>query len=176
VVSGPILRAKSNINKYQLSDRITTLQTSGLEGIEPYAPDDILLCGMGGELIASLLEKSDYSKNNSVRLILQPMTMSDRLRIWLTKNGFSILDEHLVAEHNGSKVYQLLYVTYTGIVAELTPLQALIGPCNLEKREPLFEVHVQKCREGLCKKQRGMQQADLDSHLLLELIHQLDCL
>mgnify|MGYP003301554816 CR=1 FL=1 len=53
---GPYLRALSNVRAHSLSDKITALCTPGLDGIEKYAPTDILICGMGGELIFRIIK------------------------------------------------------------------------------------------------------------------------
>lgn len=47
------------------------------------------MAGMGGELIAKLLEKCPWVKNG-VNLVLQPMTKWDVLRKWLYDNGFEV--------------------------------------------------------------------------------------
>ena len=77
---GPIRRAKENIAKYNLDDIIEARLQNGLDGIENLAPTDILICGMGGELIASIIDKSDYVRQKGIRLILQPMTFVKELR------------------------------------------------------------------------------------------------
>ena len=74
VNEGPTLIAKENVKKYGLDDKIIVRTANGLDGIEEYKPTDILICGMGGELISEILNRSEYVKNNEVRLILQPMT------------------------------------------------------------------------------------------------------
>ena len=44
---GPIDRARANIAKYGLSDRITAARRDGLDGIERFAPGFVIICGMG---------------------------------------------------------------------------------------------------------------------------------
>ena len=53
--AGPLSRAEANIRKFSLSSQINTRLTPGLTGIEEFAPTDILISGMGGELIDSIL-------------------------------------------------------------------------------------------------------------------------
>ncbi|MGM9637512.1 MAG: tRNA (adenine(22)-N(1))-methyltransferase [Eubacteriales bacterium] len=138
VREGPLDRANAHISACGLSSRIKTLLADGLDGVERYHPEDILICGMGGDLIASILDGSDYIKNPAVRLILQPMTMAHRLRYYLCRNGFRILDEELVLEKD-SKLYQILVAQYCGVPAEISPAEAYLGKINLKKRHKLLD-------------------------------------
>ena len=95
VNEGPIAIAKENIEKYGVADKITVRVANGLDGIEQYKPDNILICGMGGELIVNILKASEYIKNSSVKLILQPMTSIKELREYLS-DGFLITNEEIV--------------------------------------------------------------------------------
>ena len=64
----------------------------------PAEVDDIVIAGMGGGLIAEILE-DDLAKSKSYKkLILQPRNAQDKLRGWLLENGFQIEDEVLVRE------------------------------------------------------------------------------
>ncbi|MGM9679902.1 MAG: class I SAM-dependent methyltransferase [Eubacteriales bacterium] len=138
VRQGPLDRANAHISACGLTSQIKTVLSDGLCGIETYKPDDILICGMGGELIASILNASDYVKNPSVQLILQPMTMAHRLRYDLCRHGFRILDEELVLEKD-AKLYQILSVRYTGVPTEISPAQAYLGEINLKKGSELLD-------------------------------------
>ena len=93
--AGPVERGRKNIEEHALTDRISVVMTDGLSGIEPYAPNDILILGMGGELIARILECAPWTKDQSIRLCLQPMTHAEALRSFLLDNGYSIIDEQL---------------------------------------------------------------------------------
>ena len=69
------------------------------------------MAGMGGELIARLLEKCPWVKN-SVNLVLQPMTKWDVLRKWLYANGFEVKKELACTE--GQFAYSVMQAVYTG--------------------------------------------------------------
>ena len=99
---GPILRARAHIAEYGLSERIQTMRCDGLTGLEPYAPTDILILGMGGELIADILRRAPWTKDARVRLVLQPMTHPEVVRRFLCENGYAIVEERLVHE---DKIY-----------------------------------------------------------------------
>ena len=59
----------------------------GLDGVQPEKDgvNEIIICGMGGELIARIVDASAYTRTPDVNLILQPMTCAPELRqyLWL---------------------------------------------------------------------------------------------
>ncbi len=106
---GPLDNAGREIAAAGLSDRIKTVLTDGLDGIEPH--DSVVIAGMGGELIADIISRASWTKKDCT-LILQPMTRSEVLREYLYREGFSITRERIVAE-NGH-IYCVIVATHTG--------------------------------------------------------------
>ena len=133
---GPILSARKNIAAAGLSDVIDTLQTDGLHGTESFDADDVMIFGMGGELIVRILSEAEWIKRESVGLILQPMTRAATLRAWLLQNGFAITGESITYE---DKYYQTIAARYCGAGEEYSPVELLVGKHNLCQRPPLFE-------------------------------------
>lgn len=152
---GPIDRARAHIREHRLEDRLVPVLCDGLSAIEPYAPEDIFILGMGGELIAEILRSAPWTKNGKIRLVLQPMTHPERLRAFLLEEGYSIVEECLVEEE---KIYQLLCVKYTGECAEYTPLELLIGKENLSRRDELTELLVYRW-EGIFRERQSAKRA-----------------
>ena len=103
---GPVERADQHIAMAGLTKYIRTVQTNGLCGLDVYDPDDIIIFGMGGELIASILEDSPWVNRAGKRLILQPMTHAEKLREYLLSAGYTIIGETLSRE--GDRVYQTI--------------------------------------------------------------------
>ena len=95
---GPVMRARESVAKYGVSDKIDVILSDGLKGAEGYPVTDIIIAGMGGELIASILEDAKWVKDGKYRLILQPMTHAEILRRYLADNGFSVIDEDIVKD------------------------------------------------------------------------------
>ena len=111
---GPIERAKANIEHYGLSEKITTFTGDGLAKLTPDIAQDIIIAGMGGELIAAILERAQWLRDSTYRLILQPMTHPEKLRAWLYDNGFDIIDEKAVLDTN--KLYTIICAEFCGEV------------------------------------------------------------
>lgn len=122
---GPIESARANIREAGLEAQISTLRTDGLCGVEAFAPDDILIFGMGGELIVRILSDAPWIRRAGVGLVLQPMSRASVLRKWLAEEGFSILGETLTRD--GRKFYQTLHAEWRGVPTALSEEEALLG-------------------------------------------------
>lgn len=173
---GPCQRARENVESYILGDKIEIIQTDGLHRIEQYSPDDIIIAGMGGELIWDIISVSDYVKNTNVRLILQPMTKVATLRELLITNGFYIIDETLAEEDR--RIYEIMYVKYnlSNTVQEYNEVDLLIGKCNINNRNVLLKNHIEKKLYSLEEKTIGMKSSGLDIEAQEKLINELRCL
>ena len=99
---GPLARARANIEAYGATDGVQTVLSDGLKKLEGYHPEDIVIFGMGGELIIRILDDARWVKNPDLRLILQPMTKQEEVRSYLMGNGFFIVDE-VLSEDDGKK-------------------------------------------------------------------------
>ena len=113
---GPIERAEANIR----SQKIETRLGPGLETLSSNEAEVIIIAGMGGILIADILEASRPVVNSAKLLILQPMTAATELREYLSGNGYTVEAEYLEAEEE--KLYNIIVATPS-------------GNCNYSKRE-----------------------------------------
>lgn len=121
----PLSCARAHIREQGFSEQIRTLLSDGLSGIRAEEADDIVIAGMGGELIARIILSCPWDKDPQKHFILQPMTQADFLRRTLARHGFSILKEEPVAE-NGH-FYSVFLCQWTGEAQELDELSALVG-------------------------------------------------
>lgn len=106
VNQGPLERGRETAQTYGVLEQMTFRCCDGLEGAGPEEADTIVIAGMGGELIAHILEKAPWTRD--ALLLLQPMTAQPFLRQWLITNGYTITRERLQRE--GNKVYTILTV------------------------------------------------------------------
>ncbi len=125
----PLENAKSNIRKVGLVE-IEARLGAGLDPVGPDEVDCICIAGMGGEVIASILEGADWLKDGRYTLILQPMTSADALRRYLCQNGFSIEKEIAVQEN--LKVYTVIKAVFGG--ERFTPDEVF---CRVGKLTPI---------------------------------------
>lgn len=124
---------------------------AGLSGIAPEETDVIVIAGMGGETIISILQDAPWTADGQHRLLLQPMTKAAALRHWLADNGYTFTDEHLVEDKG--RIYPILCVK-GGVFRPLTEAEALCGVLLAD--DPLYAAylteHITKLRrsaEGL---------------------------
>lgn len=146
---GPCIRARKNAAKYNVSDKIEVSRRDGIEGLADSEVNKFVIFGMGGELIAAILDRASIAAGT--RVILNPMTKQEKLRAYLTYNGFEILDETLV--YSDSKYYQIIYAEKNGRCDSLTPSELKFGKINIEKRSTLFIEYAKKTRDELLRAQ-----------------------
>lgn len=133
---GPLSRAKETAERYGVADQISCRLCDGLTGINADEVDTVAIAGMGGETIAAILEAAPWTRQRT-KLLLQPMTSCQDLRLWLQKNGYVIREETIVRE--GKRLYSILTVT-GGEMVELSPAELWVGrqsndPLRLEYLE-----------------------------------------
>ena len=157
---GPVARAKINIATHSLAKKIAVCHTDGLTGIEAYSPTDIIICGMGGELIAEIIKRAEWTKSRSIRLILQPMTHADKLRKFLCDEGYLIIDEALAKEE---KVYQIICAEYRGDAVEYSPIELIFGKQNIARGGEELKIYAEYVRSVYETKIRGKQSAGADT-------------
>lgn len=170
VAEGPLERARANIRLAGRESEITLLLTDGLLGMEGLGLTDIAICGMGGELIASILEAAPFVRDAAVRLILQPMTRADVLRCYLAEAGFRIFSERY-AEAAG-RVYLCLVAAFDGSVGSRDPVSAVLG--KRELRDPrdrdaflsFLAIREREARARLLGKREGGADVSLEEALL----------
>ena len=167
---GPIARATEHIRAYGMADKLTSVLCDGLCGLADYRPEDILILGMGGELIARILADAPWTKDPHIRLILQPMTHPEALRAFLCGAGYTIVEEALVKEE---KIYQILCAEYTGDVADYSEPELLFGRQNLSRRDPLTWELLSRWEEILSVRKAGKQKADADTAAEDRLLQQI---
>jgi tRNA (adenine22-N1)-methyltransferase len=169
---GPILRAREHIKEYGLNDRIETLLTDGLDKISAYEPTDILILGMGGELIANIISRASFTKEKAVRLILQPMTHPEALRRFLADNGYDIIDETFVSEEK--KIYQVICAEYTGKIYEYSEVELLLGRINIERGGELLSETAERFISVFSERMRGKRTSGADTYEEEKILSQLE--
>ena len=92
----PLEKAKENIKKYRVEDKITLKVGDGLEHLTNEI-DTIVISGMGGILIKDIIKK-DINKISNQKIITCPNNDSYVLRKFMTSNGFKIEQEILAKD------------------------------------------------------------------------------
>ena len=165
----PLAVATQNINKANLQDKIALRLGSGLSVLLPDEVDDIVIAGMGGELIANLLADAPFIRSSQYRLILQPMSRPEKLREFLLTGGFTIENEEIICQ--GDKLYNVMQATFVNASAVTDMAQFYIG--NLPADTPSIYwdrvcKHLNQCLQGAALRGNTAEQRDWER--ILEVI------
>ena len=95
-----------------ITDSILFMVTAGLDGISPSDVDTVVIAGMGGETILSILKDAPWTKSGTVKLILQPQSKIDLLSAFLYDNGYKMLETKYVTDRG--KRYLVILSVGTG--------------------------------------------------------------
>ena len=110
VREGPLQSARQNIERYSVEEQVTARLSDGLDLVSAQEADDIVIAGMGGELIARLVDRAAWLRDPQKHLILQPMSSAEDLRAFLLEKGFGVFREDAVQEDG--HVYSVMLVWY----------------------------------------------------------------
>ncbi len=143
---GPLDAAQRTVSECGVTN-VKIVKSDGLAGIDH--ADDVVICGMGGELIARIISGCRFLSADT-RFILQPMTKANYLRCWLCENGFEIIEEKTASD--GGFFYTIMHVRYTGDRREPDEIFALIGK-NRDR------VYLEKIAEKLLKNAKNMERS-----------------
>ena len=148
IVEGPVARAAANVARYGVGDRVSVIRADGLAGIKNSPVTDIVVAGMGGELIAKIISAAGWVRKEGYRLILQPMTHSEILRRELLASGFFILDEALSLSADGKKLYVTICAEYKGgdLTGDWSEGELLLGKSNIDRGGEIFTELVARLR------------------------------
>ncbi len=130
---GPLNSGKADVQSHGLSDAIEMRLSDGLKEVKENEAQDIVIAGMGGELIVKILSECEWAKQKDKHFILQPMTKSEVLIRYLYENGFEILKQKACA--SGNKHYTVMLVHYVGTVSEIDNSFCYIGKLDLCKSD-----------------------------------------
>ncbi|CMW32323.1 tRNA (adenine(22)-N(1))-methyltransferase [Streptococcus pneumoniae] len=146
VVEGPYQSAVKNVEAHGLKEKIQVRLANGFAGFEETDQVSVItIAGMGGRLIARILEEGLGKLANVERLILQPNNREDDLRIWLQDHGFQIVAESILEE--AGKFYEILVVEAGQM--KLSASDVRFGPFLSKEVSPVFVQKWQKEAEKL---------------------------
>ena len=135
VVVGPFQSAVKNVEAHGLKEKIQVRLANGLAAFEEVDQVSVItIAGMGGRLIATILQEGLGKLANVERLILQPNNREDELRIWLQDHGFQIVAESILEE--AGKFYEILVVEAGQM--KLSASDVRFGPFLSKEVSPVF--------------------------------------
>ncbi|GGA32279.1 tRNA (adenine(22)-N(1))-methyltransferase [Psychrobacillus lasiicapitis] len=154
VVKGPFESAQKQVRSEGLEQQIDVRFGNGLEVIkESDHVQTITIAGMGGPLIASILEAGKDKLDAVETLILQPNIHAKAIREWAIKENWKITNETILEEHD--KIYEIVVLQKGNM--ELTDQELLVGPYLMKEKSTVYH---KKWSNELREWQRIMDQLD----------------
>ncbi len=143
----PLKRGQETIATAHLESKVQTRLSDGLKNIASDEADDIVVAGMGGELIAKILSECSFTKDTTKHFILQPMTKSEYLISWLAENGYTIIKQDCCVAAN--KCYTVILVKYTGELCKHNEIYPYIAKLDIQKETHLrfVEGHIKRLKK-----------------------------
>ncbi|MHB9782383.1 tRNA (adenine(22)-N(1))-methyltransferase [Streptococcus sp. 10F2] len=135
VVEGPFQSACQNVQKEGLTQQIQVRLASGLDAMTVEdGIEEIVIAGMGGRLISTILDQGQVKLQGIQTLILQPNNRENELRIWLEKHAYQIIAEEILEE--AGKIYEII-VAKPGKMT-LSWVEQTFGPYLLKSKPEVF--------------------------------------
>lgn len=142
----PLKKAMQNALLYGVADRMHFSRADGLRAVEPGTVDTVVCAGMGGDLIAQILNAAPWLKEKGCTLILQPQSSGNDLRRYLGENGYTILTERLVQD--GRFLYAVMQVRFGG-GKPLSPGRQYASDALLRSNDPLLLPYLSRIERSL---------------------------
>ena len=164
----PLKSAVANIQKVGLKN-IETRLGAGLSTIKENEVDCITVAGMGGEVIASILDDCPFIKDQKYTLVLQPMTSADALRQYLSENGFSIEKE--VACTDSGKLYTVILARFSGEFSMEDEAFYRVG--KLDPKDETARLYIEKQARIVEKLIADRKQAGIDTERFVAVLNKI---
>ena len=126
VNEGPLKKARENVEAAGLGSSCELVLTDGASALAPFSATDYTICGMGGELIADIIDEAPHLCDPDIRLILQPMSRQGHLRSYLYSHGFDILEERY--SFDNGKYYVCMLAKFVGREQTQDTVTLELGP------------------------------------------------
>ncbi len=153
---GPLENARQTVIDACLTDKVELILSDGLENIKENSCDDIVLAGMGGNLIAEILSKAQWIKNENINIVAQPMTHAEVLRQFFLDNGFEIVKEKTATD--GRRFYCTMSARFTGEIKKRDISYIYTGQL-FENNDKITYKYLEKVLTTLEKKHSALMNA-----------------
>lgn len=150
----PLEKARGEIAANGLGERVLPLLTDGLAGILLSGGDAVIIAGMGGELIARILCDWQQHTDPGIDYYLQPMTKPEKLRDYLYKADFELLEERCCVA--AGRPYSVMRVRYCGKPQQPSPTELYLGEIDPQADEAA-QKYCHKLLGQLQKRLRGIE-------------------
>lgn len=137
---GPFQSACRTVASSRLTGAVDVRLGDGLEVIQEDKVTEVVIAGMGGALIANILDRGAENLAYTKRIITQPNVDAEQVRRWFLANGFTLTQEEIMEEKG--HIYEILIADKQGAETPYTPelreRQLLFGPFLMREKDAVF--------------------------------------
>jgi tRNA (adenine22-N1)-methyltransferase len=137
VGKGPLQRAKEHIQAYGLSDKAVCRLSNGFEQYQKGEADTAVIAGMGGDLMAKILEAGKEKLPGE--LVLQPQSEWFKVRRFLGTNGYDIISEDMLIEDGK---YYVVIKAVNGHGQKMNEIEEQYGPILLKEKHVILKEYL----------------------------------
>ena len=170
----PLQKAKQYALGKGVLQKIDFYLSDGLDGCNRQLFDTIVISGMGGDTICSILDRAEWLMEPGYHLILQPMTHPEVVRYWLVNNGYRI--DHELLSADADHYFQVISCRF-GLNSILSDAEYLIGSSFGRREDPLYQRLIAHQIRILNKKCTGISRSgrvrDSEMRFLCQIMSQL---
>ncbi|EKK20185.1 Putative tRNA-m1A22 methylase [Fructilactobacillus florum 8D] len=135
--SGPLHNAQTEIDRLQLQARMQARLGDGLTVLKSSDHcQTITIAGMGGALIADILQRGQSHLQDHPQLVLQPNIDEDLVRTWLAAHHYRIKQEQIIFD--GGHYYEVIAASYTSFPVNYDRKDLLFGPLLRRAHNEIF--------------------------------------
>lgn len=154
---GPLERARATVEQYELQACLSLRLCDGLAAVSADEADAVVIAGMGGETILTILEQSPWAFDKVC--VLQPMSAVEVLRAGLDRLGIPISREVLSKEKETLYVTILLATERGREQKALTPAEAYAGHRSAHAGDPLWPEYLSQSRRRAARALEGLEKS-----------------
>ncbi|MCR5388700.1 MAG: class I SAM-dependent methyltransferase [Lachnospiraceae bacterium] len=136
VNEGPLGKAKENFAIAGLSEKAAFILSNGFEKIEDGTADIAVIAGMGGLLIADIINSSFEKVKKYKKLILSPQSDIPEVRKFLKEKDFFVSEERIV--YDMGKFYTVMVVNPLSKSEDLTETELFFGKHLILNKDEVF--------------------------------------
>lgn len=135
----PLQKAQQNIKLHHAENKIITRLGNGLQPLQPYEVDSIVISGMGGMLMIELMEQSLNIIKTIKELILCPHLDVTAVRKYLHNIGYVITDEKMIQEWDN---FYTILRAIPGKQKYDKEIEYIFGSILLEKKDAVLKEYI----------------------------------
>ena len=173
VRKGPLSKATQNIKERNLGEKIETRLSNGLEKLREGEVDTVIIAGMGGDLVAKILQEGAFILPSIEELVVQPQSEIYKVRQKLHDLNWKIVEEKMLLEEGK---YYTVIKAIGGKEQYEKEWEYLYGKQLLEGQDPILEQWLLKEKKTSEELLNRLENVDSPSGLerKKELLHKVE--